>query len=86
MRTRTLLLALVIVAALAVLGALAGAVVVYSGIVNVAATVQHTAPVFRLLDLAMKRSVGRHASGVVVSDRPPYWHFLCRDGIRQSSD
>ena len=39
---------------------LGAALVVYSGIYNIAATVQHTAPVFRLMDYAMLRSVKSH--------------------------
>ena len=61
--------ALLILAALAVIGAGAGLVVLYSGFYNVAATQQHTAPVFRVIETAMKQSIDRHADDVVPPDR-----------------
>lgn len=50
----------------AVLGAFAMALFVYSGAYNVAATEQHTAPVYWFLKANMRQSVKRHSEGVVV--------------------
>ncbi|MFO7189040.1 MAG: c-type cytochrome [Pseudomonadota bacterium] len=49
-------------------GTLAGAAVVYFGVYNVAATEQHTAPVYWLLNAALKRSVAQRAENI---DVPP---------------
>lgn len=51
-----------------VVGGLGAALVVYSGIYNIAATVQHTAPVFRLMDYAMLRSVKSRSDSIAVPD------------------
>ena len=56
---RTLLIA----AGAAVIGA---AIFVYAGIYNIAATVQHTAPVYWLLEIAMRRSVQERAQEIEV--------------------
>ena len=61
--------ALVIVAWLAGLAALAvagAALVIYSGVYNVAATRQHIAPVYWLLETVMRRSVIRHSQHIEV--------------------
>ena len=57
-RLRTLVLVL---AGLVVLAGAGGWLLVYLGLYNVAATVQHTAPVYRLLHYAMFRSVKARA-------------------------
>jgi mono/diheme cytochrome c family protein len=44
----------------------AGALALYSGGYNIAATAQHTAPVYWLLGTGMRHSVRRHASAVAV--------------------
>ena len=54
------------IAALGVLALIAGGTVVYSGIYNVAATSQHTDPVYYLLHYAMQRSVKLRAKGIQV--------------------
>lgn len=41
-----------------------GAVVLYLGVYNVAATEQHTIPVYRLLHIAMRQSVRAHARNI----------------------
>jgi mono/diheme cytochrome c family protein len=53
-----------IVPLLALLGLAAGWAFVHSGVYDVSATVPHTRPVHRLLELAMHRSVQRHAAVV----------------------
>lgn len=58
MRPRSLLLALL---ALAALSAGAGAAMVYFGLYNVAATEQHTAPVYWLLNISLKRAAAQRA-------------------------
>ncbi|MGH8728920.1 MAG: c-type cytochrome [Burkholderiales bacterium] len=63
---RTTLLTLVVLFALVVLGAAGGAAFVYFGVYNVAATDNHTAPVYWLLDIAMRRSVKQRAEGIEV--------------------
>src|SRR5262245_32378894 len=60
-RVRVLLALLALVLAVAA----AGLMVVFSGVYNVAATQQHTAPVYWLLETAMRQSVRRHARGLV---------------------
>jgi len=52
---------LIVLAVLAVLGVAGGAAFVASGIYNVAATEQHLAPVYWLLEATMRRSVQHHA-------------------------
>ena len=47
--------------ALALLAASAGAALVYFGVYNVAATDQHTRPVYWLLNLSLKRAAVRRA-------------------------
>lgn len=51
-------------AALGLAGAAAGALVVYGGLYNVAATVQHTQPVYSLLETAMHQSVKLRARNI----------------------
>ena len=68
-----------ILAGLGVAAVLGGACFVYAGIYNPAATVQHTAPVYWLLNVAMRQAVQRHASEIRVpplNDRP----LLARGG------
>ena len=55
---------LAIIAALAALGTLGGAWFIHAGLYNPAATVQHTAPVYWLLNVAMRRSVIRQARDI----------------------
>ena len=57
-RIRTLVIGILLLAA-------AGGAVVYAGIYNIAATAQHTAPVYWLLDYAMRRSVKQRSADVV---------------------
>ena len=57
---------LAILASLAVLAVAGGALFVYSGIYNVAATEQHTAPVYWILEKAARRSVLRRAQEIEV--------------------
>ena len=54
------------VVVLGALAALAGAAVVYGGLYNIAATAQHTQPVYSLLEKTMNTSVQRRARDVVV--------------------
>ena len=60
--------ALVILVAAGVVAAIAGGLLWYAGIYNLSATVQHTAPVYWLLEIGMRRSVHHHAQSV---DVPP---------------
>jgi mono/diheme cytochrome c family protein len=62
-RLRTL--AIVVLIALALAGG-AGALVTWLGVYDVSATRQHTAPVFELLDFAMRRSVEARARSIAV--------------------
>lgn len=55
---------LLTVAALGLAGAAAGALVVYGGLYDVAATSQHTQPVYSLLETAMHQSVRLRARGI----------------------
>lgn len=57
---------LLILAALAVVAALSGAWFVYSGLYNLSATQQHTAPVYWLLNVAMRQAVKHHAQDIRV--------------------
>jgi mono/diheme cytochrome c family protein len=57
---------LLILAAMVVMGCVGGAIFVYSGLYNPAATVQHTAPVYRLLEVAMRQAVKRQARHIAV--------------------
>lgn len=57
---------LVILAVLAVLAMASAALFVHSGVYNVAATEQHTAPVYWILELTMRRSVLRRAQEIEV--------------------
>lgn len=57
---------LVVLAGLAVAAALGAVWFVYAGIYNPAATVQHTAPVYWLLNLTMRQAVQRHARDIRV--------------------
>ncbi|MGE5525627.1 MAG: c-type cytochrome [Rhodospirillaceae bacterium] len=53
-------------AALAVAGAIAAALVIATGVYNVAATEQHYAPVYQALEGSMRASIKRRAQNVVV--------------------
>ncbi|MET3441531.1 mono/diheme cytochrome c family protein [Variovorax paradoxus] len=55
---------LLTIAALGLAGVAAGALVVYGGFYNVAATVQHTQPVYSLLETAMHQSVKMRARNI----------------------
>ena len=57
---------LLVLAVTAVAALIAGALTVYFGLYNIAATEQHTTPVYWLLETAMRQSVRRHASGIAV--------------------
>ncbi|MCC6534775.1 MAG: c-type cytochrome [Burkholderiales bacterium] len=52
------------IAVFLVLLAASAAAVMYAGIYSVAATEQHLAPTFRLLDVGLRRSVERHARNI----------------------
>lgn len=64
-RVRTLAIAVLV---LLVLGGAAAGLLVYSGFYNIAASEQHTAPVYRLLDYAMHRSIEVRAGDSAVPD------------------
>ena len=72
-RLRTLAMTMLLAAA-------AGGAFVYAGIYNVAATEQHTAPVYWLLDYAMRRSVKNFSSDVQVP--PLFDEARVRNGFR----
>lgn len=55
-----------IVGVLALAGGIGGALFIYYGVYSVAATQQHTAPIFKLLDFAMRRSVRVRAARIEV--------------------
>lgn len=63
MKIRILALALIVL-----LAGLGGVLFVVAGLYNVAATEQHTEPVYRLLDYAMQRSVKRRTADIEVPD------------------
>lgn len=58
--------AAVIVTGAAALAAAASALVAFWGVYNIAATEQHTAPVFWALEIGMRRSVRHHAARIEV--------------------
>jgi mono/diheme cytochrome c family protein len=58
--------ALSILAALAILGALTAAAVVYGGLYDISATDQHLAPTYKMLDVAMRRSVQQRADEIAL--------------------
>lgn len=63
------------VAATIAVGALGAGLFVVSGIYSVAATSEHTQPVYDLVSLALRRSIGLHAGGTeppdgFLDDRP----------------
>lgn len=62
------LIVLLTVGVLALAGAAVGAAVVLGGLYNVAATTQHTQPVYSLLEVAMRQSVRLRARGI---ETPP---------------
>lgn len=66
---RTIALLALGAGALLLAGATGGAVVIYGGLYDVAATKPHFAPVFDLLNLAMRRSVRAHARAIVAPPR-----------------
>ena len=57
---------LIAITALGLLAASAGAACVYFGVYNVAATEQHTAPVYWLLNIAMRRAAIEHSEDLPV--------------------
>lgn len=71
---------LVILAGLAVAVIAGAALFVYSGVYNIAATEQHTAPVYWILDTAMRRSVLRRAQEIEVP--PLTGHAMIERGLR----
>jgi mono/diheme cytochrome c family protein len=64
-RLRTVFLVLVLLAVLAGTG---GALFVYSGVYNISALEQHTGPVYKLLQYAMRRSVSMRAADIAVPE------------------
>lgn len=56
----------IIALSLAAAAAAGAGLYVYFGVYSVAATEQHTAPVYWLLDIAMRRSVAQHAENIAV--------------------
>lgn len=68
MKAMTLRGAVKLLLGLAILAALGGAAFVYFGVYNVAATVQHTKPVYRLLNTSLMRSVAQRAKEI---ETPP---------------
>ena len=64
-RLRTVLLVL---ALLLVLAGIGGALFVYAGVYNVSALKQHTAPVYQLLNYALRRSVSVRADDIPVPE------------------
>lgn len=60
---KTLVLALSAIAATA---AVAAAAVIYGGLYDISATDQHLAPTYRVLDVAMRRSIARRAADIAV--------------------
>ena len=76
-----MLATLAVVALSATVAALA---VIYSGVYNVSATEQHTAPVYWALEVGMLRAVQRHARGI---EEPPLADpALIRRGFRLHRD
>jgi mono/diheme cytochrome c family protein len=71
---------LLILATLAVIAAVGGTLFVVSGVYNVAATEQHTAPVYWLLEVAMRQSVKRSAEDIPVP--PLHDRVLVERGFR----
>jgi mono/diheme cytochrome c family protein len=59
---------LLILGAIAVIGLAGAAIFIWSGVYNVAATAQHTAPVYWLLEIAMRRAVVNRARDIRVPD------------------
>ncbi len=57
---------LLVLAVTVLITLVAGALVLYSGFYNIAATEQHTAPVYWLLETGMRQSVRRHARAIAV--------------------
>jgi mono/diheme cytochrome c family protein len=57
---------MLVLVALGVIGAAGGALFVYSGVYNIAATAQHTLPVYHLLNVAMRRSVKSRSKDIVI--------------------
>jgi len=53
--------------------AVAATAVIYGGLYDISATDQHLAPTYRILDVAMRRSIARRAAEIVVPplDAPP---------------
>ncbi len=56
----------IILVAVALAALVGGGLFIYSGFYNVSATEQHTAPVYWLLNAAMRRSVKHHVEGISV--------------------
>lgn len=63
---RNVIRMLAMFAVLALLAGAGGALLVYFGVYNVAATEQHTRPVFWLLDVSMRQSIRRRAADLSV--------------------
>jgi cytochrome c1 len=57
-----------LIAGLAIFGIAAGALFVWLGLYDISATDQHLAPTYRLLDVAMRRSVKQRAEEIPVPD------------------
>ena len=67
MRARTAHTLLVVITVLTVLLSAAGAFIA-SGVYNIAATRQHTPPLYHLIYFAMRQSVKTHAASIVVPE------------------
>lgn len=72
---RTLRACLLTLAAASIAGAAVAALLIFGGVYDISATVQHTRPVYALLELTMKQSVRRRAAAIAV---PP----LAADSLR----
>jgi len=66
MKTKVQVIGIALLAGAAVI--VGAGVIVYAGVYNVAATDQHTAPVYHLLDYAMRRSVKLRTHAIEVPD------------------
>jgi mono/diheme cytochrome c family protein len=59
---------LLVLASLAVLAGAGGALFVYAGVYNISALEQHTGPVYKLLNYAMRRSISTRAADIPVPE------------------
>ncbi|OZI51922.1 c-type cytochrome [Bordetella genomosp. 5] len=66
--SKTLRIVLLTLASAGLLAGLGGAAAIYFGVYDISATGQHTAPVHRVLDVALKRAITIRAAGI---EAPP---------------